>query len=73
MNIYARRNGKSIYMKQQANNVLDAGNKVLYASIGVNVIIERVNGIDFIINEDGSRDIDGSNLLRCEPSGHDLL
>lgn len=58
-----RRNGKTTLMFAHINFLLDNGQKVTLASPDRIVTMERVNGVDFIINDNGTRDIDGSNLI----------
>lgn len=60
----ARRMGKSQHMKAQASAVLDSGKKVLYATLSTDLVIERINNVDFIVNEDGTTDIEGNGLLK---------
>jgi hypothetical protein len=63
--VMSRRHGKVEFFKRAASAALDMGKRVCYASLDRNVVIERVDGVDYVINEDGTRDIEGSGLLRC--------
>ena len=64
VNLSGRRQGKSVLMKTYASLHLDAGKPIRYVSINDDVIIKRINGVDFIVNKDGSMDIEGKGLLK---------
>ena len=59
-----RRSQQSTNDREVANTMLDLGKRVRYVRGYIDVTIERVEGVDFIVNNQGINIIDGSNIIR---------
>jgi hypothetical protein len=60
----ANRFGKVTYFKMLANKELDAGKRIRYVSMDVDVVIERIDGVDYIVAEDGSKTVDSVGYFK---------